>query len=136
MKLGFSLGMCVSDLVKNKVRFEDVLVLITGTALTSREDIKTIVDSYGNRANYWLGLDLDACQKMTERLWDHGKILQPRLNGIHRHMVHPDCIWADVLPSPAKNNAALTEAWEQYRMLVDLTGDVPEGAQQQWVNGI
>ena len=135
MKIGFSFGQCVADIVNGKVKYEDVLFIISGTAIDKRESLVEMGASYHTRAGYWLGLDLVKCMAVTNRLWDGQKVIQPRLQGIHRGMMNKDCIWADLMPSPVKTNAALEEAWQAYRMLVELTGDIPKDVQQEWQHG-
>ena len=135
MKIGFSFGQCVADIVNGKVKYEDVLFIISGTAIESRDKLVDMGASYHTRAGYWLGLDLVKCMEVTNRLWDGQKVLQPRLQGIYRGMMSKDCIWADLMPSPVKTNAALEEAWQAYRMLVELTGDIPKDVQQEWQHG-
>jgi hypothetical protein len=132
MKIGFSLGMCVADIVQNRVAYNDVLFIISGTAIKTRPELSQIKESYAGRPNYWLGLDADKCLDICYQLWDGHKLLQPRLQDIYRYGVPKDCIWADMMPSPVKNNSALQSAWDNYRLLVDLTGDVPSEVQEYW----
>lgn len=136
MKIGFSFGQCIADLVNKKVKFDDVLLIISGTAIEKREDIDAVIESYASRPGYLLGLDYAECLDMAQRIWDNHKLYQPRLTGDFRSVVPRDCIWGDLLPSPVKGNAALEQAWDQYRMLVSLTGDVPENVQDHWRGGI
>ena len=135
MKIGFSFGQCVADIVNGKVKYEDVLFIISGTAIDKRESLVEMGASYHTRSGHWLGLDLVKCMEVTQRLWDGQKVIQPRLQGIYRGLVRKECIWADLMPSPVKTNAALEEAWQAYRMLVELTGDIPKDVQQEWQHG-
>ena len=134
MKIGFSLGGCVRDIVESKVDDGDVLMIIASTYMKNSEDLESVINSYLT-SHVWGGLDPDACRSMTRRLWDHHKIVQPRLNGLNRRSFH--CIWADLYVSPEVSNPALAAAWEQYRMLANLSGheNIDEFmAQSQWKN--
>lgn len=132
MKIGFSLGQCVADVVKGKVSPTDILFIISGTAIKERAHIEDLRTGYGMRPGYWLGLDVEECIKVTYELWDSHKILQPRLQDVFRYGVPANCIWGDLMPSPVNTNAALQDAWNNYRLLVDLAGDVPENVQGHW----
>lgn len=121
MKIGFSLGKCVRDLVNKTVDYNDVLLIISATLLENRAHLEQLVEEYGNRNNYWRGLDTSACMAMAYRIWDDKKLIQPRLYNAQRSLVPSDCVWADVCPAPVAGNEAVRRAWDQYRMLVDLT---------------
>ena len=132
MKIGFSFGQCIRDIVQGKVKTEDVIVIVAGTRIETLEQLEVIVRDYMYRADYLLGLDEKECYSVASHLWDTGKIHQPRIHGTHRRSVPADCVWADVLPSPATSNASLQEAWDHYRLLVDLTVGTPEKAVEAW----
>ena len=132
MKIGFSFGQCVRDIVQGKVKIEDVIVIVASTRIEAREQVEAIIEDYRYRADYLLGLDEKECNTIALHLWDTGKIHQPRIHGTHRGSVQADCVWADVLPSPATSNASLQEAWDHYRLLVDLTVGTPEKAVEAW----
>ncbi len=132
MKIGFSFGQCIRDIVQGKVKIEDVIVIVASTRIETREQLDVIVLDYMHRPDYLLDLDEKECNEVALHLWDTGKIHQPRIHGTHRGRVPSDCVWADVLPSPATSNASLQEAWDHYRLLVDLTVGTPEKAVEAW----
>ena len=118
--------------MQGKVKIEDVIVIVAGTLIETRDQVEVIVQNYMYRADYLLGLDEKECLAVASHLWDTGKIHQPRMNGTRRSSIPADCVWADVLPSPATSNASLQEAWDHYRLLVDLTVGTPEKAVEAW----
>ena len=121
-------------IVEGKVDDGDVLMIITSTHMENSEDLESVIDSYLT-SHVWRELNPDACRNMTRRLWDQHKIVQPRLNGFHRRVFNN--IWADLYVSPKVSNPALTAAWEQYRMLANLSGHeiIDEFlVQSQWKN--
>ena len=132
MKIGFSFGQCIRDIVQGKVKIEDVIVIVASTRIETLEQLEVIVQGYMHRPDYLLDLDEKECYTVASHLWDTGKIHQPRITGVHRDRVPADCVWADVLPSPATSNASLQEAWDHYRLLVDLTVGTPEKAVEAW----
>lgn len=127
MKIGFSFGQCVRDLVQGVVQFDDVLFIISGTLIDKNggTSLDSMVDAYLQRPGYLQGLDREACLRMARRLWDANLVFQPRAQGIQRFPV-VDYVWADVFPTPREPNPALQAAWENYRTIVQLTNSPPD----------
>lgn len=132
MKIGFSFGRCVRDIVTGHVAHDDVLMIIAATRIESPDRIEDVVDSYLNRPDYLRGLDRVRCVAVARQLWDQGKIIQPRLEGIHQTMAPEWAVWADLAISPEKTNPAIDAAWQQYRMLVNLCGQAQHAPQEGW----
>ncbi len=86
MKIGFSLGRCVRDIVTGSVSIDDVAFIIAATAIREKEKLRPVIQDYTWRDGYLYGLDEEVCQSVAEQLWDQRKILQPRLQGLQRHM--------------------------------------------------
>ncbi len=126
MKIGFSLGRCIRDIVNGDVAYEDVAFIITGTALRDEDAIKWCIDEYVGRRNYLLGLDHETCENMALRLWADGKIFQPRLQNIPAFHIPEGGVWADLFPTALAENEAAKKAWESYRFFVHMTSQVPE----------
>ena len=126
MKVGFSLGRCVRDIVNGDIDYDDVAFIITGTALRDEDAIKWCVDDYMMRRDYLWGLDKDACESVTIRLYREGKIFQPRLQNIRAFHIPEGSIWADLFPTALQNNVAARKAWDSYRFFVHMTTLVPE----------
>jgi hypothetical protein len=122
MKIGFSFGRCVRDIVNGTVQYDDVLFIIASTYMEKPEDVRSVTEAYLHRRDYLQGLDAEACLSVANRLWDDRKVLQPRIENIHRSMVPEHAVWGDLFLSPKDTNPSITAAWEQYRMLVDLCG--------------
>ena len=61
MKVGFSLGRCIRDIVNDIVTYDDVAFIISGTALRDEDAIKACVEQYMWRNDYLSGLDQDQC---------------------------------------------------------------------------
>lgn len=132
MRIGFSFGRCIRDIVNGKVQYDDVLFIIAGTFIEKPKQLEGIVNSYLHRRGYLQGLDFDACMKVADRLWDDRKVLQPRLEGIFRNMVPEHAVWGDLFLSPESSNPSIDAAWQQYRMLVDLCGKSKDTNENDW----
>lgn len=132
MKIGFSLGRCIRDIVNGEVAYEDVAFIITGTALRDEEAIKYCVDEYMYRSDYLSGLDKDQCTHIGLLLYKEGKIFQPRLQNIRAFRIPEGAIWADMFPTNMANNAAAKTAWDNYRFMMHMTTVVPEDVEENW----
>lgn len=126
MKVGFSFGRCVRDIVNGIVNYDDVAFIITGTALRDEDAIRWCVDEYLNRRDYLLGLDPECCEKVSLRLWADGKIFQPRLQNISAFHIPEGAVWADLFPTNVSDNEAVKKAWESYRFMLHMTTQVHE----------
>jgi len=132
MKIGFSLGRCIRDIVNDKVAYRDVLFIIAATMIDKTEKIDSVVDAYMQEPGYLWGLPKDKCLAVAYRLWEDNKIIQPRLEGIGRRAVPEHAIWADLFLSPEIPNPSISAAWEQYRLLVDLCSNGKDFNQKVW----
>lgn len=128
MKIGFSFGRCLGSIVRGEVAFEDVLCIIARTRMETDEHVRGVVGQYMYRRGYLEGLDQPICEDVALRLFNSGKILEPRANGISPMSVPRDYIWMDLFPTAADGpeSDAVRTAWDQYRMLLQLTEQLPE----------
>ena len=128
MKIGFSLGRCVRDIVKETVKIEDVAFIIAATAIREKPQLGHVISDYMWRENYLDGLDEDACQAVASQLWDQNKILQPRLQGLHRHMQPENAVWVDLFPTVASESDAVKKSWDAYRFMIHMIENVDADA--------
>ena len=126
MKVGFSLGRCIRDIVTGTVDESDVIVIVSGTRFTTQEQLNDIVAQYMWRDNYLLGLDEAECQGVASILFREGKIHQPRNFGTYRSQMPEECVWADLLPTGGHEDPMVQEAWQAYRGMLGLTGNKPD----------
>ncbi len=126
MKVGFSLGRCVRDIVTEIVAYEDVAFIITGTALRDEAAIKWCVEDYLMRRDYLWGLEKEPCEKVALDLWNDGKLFQPRLQNIQAFRIPEGAIWADLFPTNVSDSDAVKKAWEAYRFMLHMTTQVHE----------
>ena len=127
MKIGFSFGRCLRSLVLGEVAYEDVLCIIARTLMPTQEDVLAVIDEYLDRSMYLAGLDPTTCKEIGLKLFLNGKILEPRANHIRPMSVPSDYIWMDLFPTVTDvRSQAVQQAWEHYRMLINLTEQLPE----------
>lgn len=125
MKVGFSLGRCIRDIVNESVDIDDVIVIVSGTHFTTQEQLTRIVSEYMWRPGYLDGLDESECQGVASVLFREGKIHQPRNFGTYRSMMPENAVWADLFPTGGFDDPMVQEAWQAYRGMLGLTGNKP-----------
>lgn len=126
MKVGFSLGRCIRDIVKGLVEIDDVVVIVTGTRIEDEEALKRVVTEYMWREDYLHGLDETECQNVAGVLWREGKFHQPRNFGAYPPKVDEIAVWGDLVPTGGFEDPMVQEAWQAYRGMLGLTGTKPE----------
>ena len=129
MKIGFSLGRCVRDIVKGNVHIDDVAFIIAATSIHDELQLATVIEQYMYRDDdYLYGLDEAACQAVALDLWTTNKILQPRRQGMHRHRQPENAVWVDMFPTVASENHSVKTAWDAYRFMIHMVENVDQEA--------
>jgi len=124
MKIGFSLGRCVRDIVNGEVSIDDVAFIITATSISEREQLGNVILMYRSEPRYLQGLDHQQCLAVAEQLWDSNRILQPRKQGLHRHAQPENSVWVDMFPTELSENEAVKNAWSAYRFMLHMVENV------------
>lgn len=128
MKIGFSLGRCVRDIVNGDVSIDDVAFVITATNIREREQIDNVILMYTTEPRYLLGLDEQRCIEVAQQLWDTNRLLQPRRQGMNRHMQPENSVWVDMFPTELSSNESVKRAWDAYRFMLHMTENVDNEA--------
>jgi len=124
MKIGFSFGRCIRDIVNGEVDIDSVAFIIGATAIRDQEQMLRVIDDYMFRDEYLYGLDESKCKEVATQLYSSNKLLQPRLQGIHRHMQPENAVWVDMFPTVNSNNDAVKQAWDGYRFMLHMVESV------------
>ncbi len=130
MKIGFSLGRCVRDIVMGKVSEDEVAFIIGATCIREKEQLDRVIEDYMWRSDYLEGLDEEECKRVAHSLWDNNKLLQPRREGIHRHKQPENSIWVDMFPTECSDNPAVKTAWDAYRFMLHMTENIDTEAME------
>lgn len=127
MKIGLSFSRCLRDIYTATVDESEVLVII------ARTDFDPHNDNHWN--SVWYGYtqggmshpewhdfkdDYDDFRRMAIRLYDTGKIHQPRQYGAHLPRLPYHWLGCIVLDEDMKNTPAVKEAWDHYQILAGL----------------
>ena len=125
MKVGLSLSRCMRDIFNGTVDEQDVLVIVARTDFDPHNDNhwNQIWEGYiyGGVSNpEWAEFkdDYDNFRRMAIRLYDNGKIHQPR-----QFKAHPPRLpyyWLDCFVPPDEMNPAQQKAWDNYKLITDL----------------
>lgn len=124
MKIGFSFGRCVRDIVKGEVSIDDVAFLITATNIKDAASLEHVISHYMYEPGYLLDLEFEKCLEVARRLWDSNKIIQPRAQGMHRHAQPENSIWVDIFPTTNSDNESVKKAWDAYRFMLHMVENV------------
>lgn len=124
MKIGFSLGRCIRDIANGDVNIDDVAFIIAATRIEDEDGLKMVVEEYMYRGDYLSGQDEDKCQQIAANLWASSKILQPRREGLYRHMQPESSIWVDMFPTVLSENESVKKAWDAYRFMIHMTENI------------
>lgn len=124
MKIGFSFGRCVRDIVKGIVDFDDVYMVVSQTMIFDSSQVDDVVEEYLNRPDYLMGLDEGKCLEVANDLYLSGKLHQPRCHGKRARMIVEDAVWMDIMPTimgeDAQSEQVMT-AWRQYQLALKMT---------------
>lgn len=136
MLIGTSLGGCLQSILAGEVSEDDVLCIISRTAAKDLDGILRVVEQYCGNGNMFATnpnnysklheFPLDDVKDLAWRLYESGKIHQPRLINNELGFVHSELsrykLWLEIAPSP-NDTPAVINAYNQYKMLVELTKD-------------
>jgi hypothetical protein len=129
MKIGFSLGRCVRDIVKGDVNIDDVAFIIAATSIYDEPQLANVIEQYMYRGDdYLYGLDEEKCQAVALELWKTNRVLQPRRQGLHRHRQPENAVWIDMFPTVASESDAVKKAWDAYRFMIHMVENVDQEA--------
>jgi hypothetical protein len=128
MKIGFSLGRCVRDIVNGDVSVNDVAFIIAATSIHSRDQLDNVIQVYCTEPGYLLGCDYDQSLAVAQQLWDSNRLLQPRKQGLHRHAQPENSVWVDMFPTELSSNESVKKAWDQYRFMLHMIENVDNEA--------
>jgi len=123
-KIGFSASRCIRDIVEDKVSFESVVFITTGTNCPTLETWMEVIDAYTQIGVYdersLAELDKQRVMEIAQDLWDYGKVHQPRVFGAHRQ--RSPFVWMDLVHTKEDRDAnpMLSKAWEQAQMIENL----------------
>lgn len=124
MKIGFSFGRCIRDIVNGSVDISDVYLIIARTLIHDSSQIDEVIEEYLFRPEYLNGLDESSCYKVARDLYHSGKIYQPRLFGYSPRIVSNEAVWMDLAPTimgEDQDAEQVRAAWRNYQLALKMT---------------
>ena len=135
MKIGLSYSRCIRDIVDGKVDINDVLVLITRTDFDPHDDEQWagIWTGYGGGQTFgspfsnpeWMDYPVEDEAKFRDvsiKLYDSGKMHQPRKFGARPHRLPYYWLEAVVSDNDLANSPTVKDAWDKFQMISGLRG--------------
>ena len=135
MKVGLSYSRCIRDIVDGKIDINDVLVLITRTDFDPHDDEQWagIWTGYGGGQTFgspfsnpeWMDYPVEDEAKFRDvsiKLYDSGKMHQPRKFGARPHRLPYYWLEAVVSDNDLENSPTVKDAWDKFQMISGLRG--------------
>ena len=122
MKIGFSLGRCINDIVNERVDLDEVVLISAATEIVNKFKLQECVTQYIHQG-YIKTDNTDRAYHVAEQLWDSGRIHQPRVNKHSPLTMSMDCHWMDVVPTVVDGSELVQATWRNYRMALKLAND-------------
>ena len=126
MKLGFSFGPCVRDILKGKVKDEDIGFILVGEYFSWNshpDDFQGILQDHLMLKEF----DEDIVYDMIDLLHFAGKLVKTTNNDMSSFWVEfshknreTGVLWCDVIVSPEISTPAVKSAWEHYQIVSGL----------------
>jgi len=126
MKLGFSFGPCVRDILKGKVKDEDIGFILVGEYFSWNshpDDFQGILQDHLMLKEF----DEDIVYDMIDLLHFAGKLVKTTNNDMSSFWVEfshknreTGVLWCDVIVSPEISTPAVKNAWNHYQIVAGL----------------
>ncbi len=119
-KIGFSAGRCIRDILNDDVDYDNVVFIVTGTQSNTKDEWLNILKVYNEGGEFDGDFTEEQIQSMGARLWNDGKIHQPRNFGVYRSRY--SLTWMDLVHSKPdrENNPVLKQSWEELQIFEKL----------------
>ena len=122
MKVGLSFSLCVVDIITGKVDESDVLVITTGTDFDPHNDQQWGQFYRGYELRWSVtGHTESEFRDLSTRLYDLGRIHQPRQFGAYPARRREFWLEAVLPSSELESNPAAKDAWDKFQMIAGLT---------------
>jgi len=135
MKIGLSYSRCIRDIVDGKVDINDVLVLITRTDFDPHDDEQWagIWTGYGGGQTFgspfsspeWMDYPVEDEAKFRDvsiKLYDSGKMHQPRKFGARPHRLPYYWLETVVSDEDLERSPVVKDAWDKFQIVSGLRG--------------
>ena len=132
------MGGCVQSILLGEVKEKDVLFIVTRTQCPNFDHLLDVLSEYRMYAGQGIytpaeelrygrlnEFGLDVIENLASRLWETGKIHQPRLSpraneNTAWQKLNGKELWLEIVPTENTDNVAVLDAFNKYRVLREL----------------
>jgi len=121
--IGTSLGRCLRSILAGEVTEDQVFLIVTGTMSANLEDFLLIVKQYYHEryGDYDISRwPYDEASELATRLWQSGKIHQPRNFGGRPFFPSFDILWIEIFPPHLLQQPAAKDLWDKLTVIARL----------------
>jgi hypothetical protein len=118
MKIGTSFSQCIRDVVNGKVAIDDIVVICSRSNFSVEKVLRWREIWDWHKDGAWLDLDENLTKRALFKLWNAGKIHQPRIFHVEATWSVTGPIWYDLMVPEINNNDKLKEAWDNYQKIL------------------
>lgn len=121
--IGTSLGRCLRSILKGEVSEDQVFLIVTGTMSLTIEDFIEVIKQYHYERYGSYDLSQWTYEEVKElgvRLWNNGKIHQPRNFGARPFFVANDVLWIEIFPPRLLQEPATKDLWDKLTVIARL----------------
>jgi hypothetical protein len=121
--IGTSLGRCLRSILKGEVSEDQVFLIVAATRSPSIQEYLAVVGEYyyERYGEYDLtSWQPDTVQELAMRLWNAGKIHQPRHFGANPFFRTGDKLWIEIFPPHLLQEPATKDLWDKLTVIARL----------------
>jgi hypothetical protein len=121
--IGTSLGRCLRSILLGEVSEDQVFLIVTGTrSHTEKEYLEVIKQYYYERygkydISQWTHEEV---KELATRLWNNGKIHQPRNFNNNPFFLSGDQLWIEIFPPHLLQKPAAKDLWDKLTVIARL----------------
>ncbi len=121
--IGTSLGRCLRSILKGEVSEDQVFLIVTGTRSYTVEEYLGIIKQYHYERHSEYDISqwtYEEAKELGIRLWNNGKIHQPRNFKANPFFRTGDQLWIEIFPPHLLQEPATKDLWDKLTVIARL----------------
>lgn len=121
--IGTSLGRCLRSMLLGEVSEDQVFLIVTATRAPTVEGFLEVIKQYHNERygeydiSQW---EYEEVEELALRLWNNGKIHQPRNFNANPFFRTGDKLWIEIFPPHLLQEPAAKDLWDKLTVIARL----------------
>ena len=121
--IGTSLGRCLRSMLLGEVSEDQVFLIVTATRALTVEGFLEVIKQYHNERygeydiSQW---EYEEVEELALRLWNNGKIHQPRNFNANPFFRTGDKLWIEIFPPHLLQEPAAKDLWDKLTVIARL----------------